>query len=346
MTKRRIHLRASQGDYVATSICGWPAVETTDDRGAVTCKMCMATLRRRESGAPLRDEYSHTSASFFEATRRPLPMANLDARTRKLWADVVGSVADLIAEGGSTPVAVKRTTPFASVPHALAELVAVQADGFAQPSTGDPARIEALTGALGGRSVGAPGETRATSQAETLVHVKQALERVFVGNWDAVGCLTPEVCRLAVLLRLVGRKPGVEVAEMIAERMPAEDRPLVTPTRIARIVRYASDELRADLVRRELIEPEAENAATAGRARDEPDDRRASGVHPRVGEDEMAGWLDGWGQIALHLGVSIRTAQRWASEGMPTHVFRGKPQAKADELTAWVEAQRTPRTGT
>ncbi|MCC7539247.1 MAG: hypothetical protein IT379_23695 [Deltaproteobacteria bacterium] len=279
-------------------------------------------------------------------------MTDLDARTRRIWAEVFGGLADLITQGRDRPAittGAKRTTPFASVPHALAEMVAVSVDGFSQSSVSDPARIEALTGALGGRTATAPGESRATSQADNLVHVRTELERLFAGGpWDGVAALTPEVCRLAVLLRLVGRKPGVEVAEMIAERLPEEDRPLVTQSRVARMVRYARAELRAAFERRELIERDEhpDDETTAGQARDTPDDRRVSGVHPVQMEDDMREWLTGWGPIAAHLGVSERTAQRWAGEGMPLHQLRGKVQARPEELTSWVEAQRSPRTGT
>lgn len=63
-------------------------------------------------------------------------------------------------------------------------------------------------------------------------------------------------------------------------------------------------------------------------------------------EGEMAkgDWLNGWGEIATHLGVSERTAQRLKARGLPLRDgLSGGVSARKDELDAWEAKQRKLR---
>ena len=50
--------------------------------------------------------------------------------------------------------------------------------------------------------------------------------------------------------------------------------------------------------------------------------------------------LHGWGEIALALGVTERTAQRYAEipdDPLPLNRFMGRVRARSEDVRAWVE---------
>lgn len=53
-------------------------------------------------------------------------------------------------------------------------------------------------------------------------------------------------------------------------------------------------------------------------------------------------FLNGWKEIAAHVGRGVRTVQRWESIGLPVHRPHGKVRsavvADSDELDQWVRA--------
>ena len=59
-------------------------------------------------------------------------------------------------------------------------------------------------------------------------------------------------------------------------------------------------------------------------------------------------FLNGWKEIASHLGRGVRTVQRWESIGLPVHRPHGKVRsavvAESDELDQWVRATSTRTT--
>ena len=60
------------------------------------------------------------------------------------------------------------------------------------------------------------------------------------------------------------------------------------------------------------------------------------------------GLLSSWKEIAAHLGVNVRTAQKWEAErGLPVRRLpggRGRVMASVEELDAWLEAPRNAET--
>lgn len=77
---------------------------------------------------------------------------------------------------------------------------------------------------------------------------------------------------------------------------------------------------------------------------------KACGLVPRderletmAQSDDAAYDLIGWKQIAAHLGVDERTAQRWQRDGLPIYDYQGSVVARRRELTGWQAAQMKPR---
>ena len=56
--------------------------------------------------------------------------------------------------------------------------------------------------------------------------------------------------------------------------------------------------------------------------------------------------LEGWGEIASHLGTSMDSARRWAAKGLPVKRLRhtGGVVASSAALSAWLTAQVEDRT--
>lgn len=333
--KPRIHLDVTTtGAALVRGLCGSLGGETTEERPRVTCLRCRVRMRRQDAEAEsVRRESYVNDLAFMEETRKPLDRTG----SKRHLAAVVhafSAYADMIIEGSQRPHHVKRERPYASPSHALAELVRTRLDGYPQRSLSDPRRLEALTGALGSIVRTPQGEDRAAAQADHIVHVERALHAAFVAPWDGVPELSPDVCRLIVVARLVGRRPVAEVAELLAERMPEHVRHLVTPRLVGRVTRHAYSEMERDLVERELCEPsETEQEGSGARALD--------------GEADMSGEvsdndLRGMKAIAAFLGVSERTARQYQAEGMPTYNFRGQVEAKSAELRSWRESQTRP----
>jgi hypothetical protein len=61
---------------------------------------------------------------------------------------------------------------------------------------------------------------------------------------------------------------------------------------------------------------------------------------PKAKPESKTGVLTGWGEIANFLGQTVSVAQRWQKEGMPVTREGRFVHASAEELTAWVGAER------
>lgn len=129
---------------------------------------------------------------------------------------------------------------------------------------------------------------------------------------------------------------------------PAPPRSVYVPERSQRSATEVSDELRAhgiDMTPHEvglvcrrvaaLVREAFEGKGWVARA------KRDEGSE---GEMAKGDWLNGWGEIATHLGVSERTAQRLKARGLPLRDgLSGGVSARKDELDAWEAKQRKLR---
>lgn len=128
---------------------------------------------------------------------------------------------------------------------------------------------------------------------------------------------------------------------------PAPPRSVYVPERSQRSATEVSDELRAhgiDMTPHEvglvcrrvaaLVREAFEGKGWVARAKREGSE----------GEMAKGDWLNGWGEIATHLGVSERTAQRLKARGLPLRDgLSGGVSARKDELDAWEAKQRKLR---
>src|SRR3974377_962818 len=85
------------------------------------------------------------------------------------------------------------------------------------------------------------------------------------------------------------------------------------------------------------------------RLKDLSADRRVEPLRFPAAQPPKAGRLHSWKEIAAHLKHSVRTVQRWESEGLPIrrhpHEKRDSVYAYPEELDAWWEKHHSLDSG-
>lgn len=296
----------------AMSLCGWPAVLTTEEPDAVTCELCKR--RMRDARAEQAEERGQlTGGAAYREAHAAL----------SFLADVY--LGQYQGPPLSTP---RRATAFASTAHALASMVLADVDGWTMGSLGDPDRLEQLAGRMGGRATGEDA-FGASSYLDAIVTVRAAWARAWLGVDPTP--LTLDEARACTLLRFVGAEmhdaeSGTQRRQLtpheIAEAMVQRGL-VVSPKMIGRITRHAGSAVYEYLLEREMV----------------PAMRRAKGVES-MAESITDNDLIGWEEIAKFLSTgtpcSVDTARRYARElEMPIYRFQNRVEARSDELREW-----------
>lgn len=204
----------------------------------------------------------------------------VEAIALRIRGEYVG--ADLHAE---------RSTRYASVGHALAELVVYTLDGVPLAAQSDPEQLA--------RRVHLPSDTRSAAApvayrlAEDLAQVQAALGQAF----DPPPVPMPMALRmaqLATVARYAGKRTPTDVRDWLADAGCH-----VTTREVGRITRHGRRRIGVHLWRRGLVALDDSEVA-----------KLVAGLD-----------LEGWGAIAGHLGCSPATAKRWhARHGLPVRV--------------------------
>lgn len=331
MTSARVHLAdpTSTALDLRHAVCGHFAVNTTNDPGRVTCRLCMRVMKREREAIP---EYVD-DRWFLEQTQKPLPMANLTRAQQLLWRHVFEGCARVISESEErvalAPASGVRA-PFSSVSDALCKLVVTRLDGYASPSVGDPDRIKRLTSAKGEYAppVGA-FTSRAQGQAELAAEAYRALAHAYPGPWLAPS-VTVDSCRQILILRIVGGRTRPEIAHDFLETRGIA----LSQKTVGRITSFGFGRMFEWLTERGLI------PAASGRVV-RPEDSEGESVAVKQCTDSD---LFGWDEIAEFMDESLSTVQAWARDrGMPVRRFMGRRvEATREELRAW-RARHTER---
>jgi hypothetical protein len=315
---------ADTSSELSRGVCGFFAVECTDEPGRVTCRVCLRRMHAEREAIP---EYVD-DRWFIEQTQKPLRMSNLTAKEARVWRYALDGCARIITETSADDrprIGIMGTrAPFASVSDAFARLVMTRLDGYADTSAGDPDRIKRLTGQLGGFSAPVGAVTsKAQGQAEMAAEAQRALDHAYRRPWDSPP-VAAQSCREMLLLKLVGGRTDAEIAGDMLERDVA-----VKAGDVRRITRWGFAQAWEWLMGRGLIPS--------------PDGRvvRVDCEVDAVTKSQCTDAdLFGWDEIATFLGQSKAAAQKWAREdAMPIRRFKGRVEAKSDELRAWRERQ-------
>lgn len=312
----RVHSHAGYAaPNVTRSLCGHLAVLTTEDEALVTCQACKRRMRMAA-----RERQVVAGGHLYSGQR-----------LRDLRDGMEGLASQLAGEWMGSRRAARLATRWASIGHALAEMVAVDNDGPGGASMSDPERIELLSGRLGGNTTRS-SVTSVERQADDL-HTVRAAWRVC---WDSVDTrpMTLVEAQGCTLLRYVGgqsedgerrvMRPG-ELSDFLRDERGAE----VTPRSVGRVTGRAGQLVYEYLRERGLI----------------PEHRPYSRVEGSQ-ESKVLGYdYTGWKEICDALAVSRNTAMRWAEredDPLPVDRIGGILRAKRAELEAWIarEAER------
>lgn len=245
--KRRIHVDATKvGDVGRTSLCGYPAVETTHDIVAVTCRVCLARLRTGHDAHPLGDRRkavslgalaSGISGAIVDALRAcagPPPVM-----TPQLWASSCrgaegrrcgscelcrwereAGIWHAVEPWNKTHVAmVDEDRPrWPSVDAALVAFAEYERHGRHEPSACGAMLDRIRRGQSGGKHR-PKRDSRMQMRADDIVHVRAALEVAY--PWSGHARLGPNTCMMFLLARTAGvldkRVEYNELAEMVLE---------------------------------------------------------------------------------------------------------------------------------
>lgn len=312
----RVHAHAGHAAGLTRSLCGHLAVKTTEDEAEVTCQPCKRRLRLARS-----EREAAAGGSLFNGQR-----------LRDLRDGLEGLASQLSGEWLGTRKAARMTTRWASIGHALAEMVAVDNDGPSGASLSDPDRIELLSGRLGGG--GTKGSVTAVErQADDLHTVRAAWCLV----WSILDTspLTLDEARGCTLLRYVGAQSEdgerramrpTEIADFLAGEQGFAS---ATPRAVGRVTGRAGQLVYEHLRERGLVPERRPYARTA-----------VTQEIAVIGYD-----FKSWKDITDALGVSRETARRWSErdeDPLPIDRIGGIVRAKRAEIEAWIarEAER------
>lgn len=315
-------------------------------------------MTHRDADGNALDEHAHLFRDRTEdETKHEIPLPRSQVYTGErlaLLRDGLYGLASIVAgewDGASLAVP-EQQTRWSGIGHALAEWIRVRTEGYGGRSLSDPRRIEQMTGQLGQFYV-VPGEGDAVRLAADLHHVGQAWDLAFDPMPETGGIIGRTHCELALVLRYVGgftckqcrtslgatrdlcecgslqsapeRQSPTQIAEYLSRRLGWP----VTARLVGRVTRHGATSIYAHLRSRELI-PEAPQS--------------------KEGSTDMGTFTDsdlfGWKEIAAYFEVSPDTVRDWHRyHGMPVRRFRGRVEAKSDELNRWREELTQKSTG-
>lgn len=293
--------------------CGDEAVQTTTDRDAVTCERCRARLPAIAETWPIGEEREVSRGAHTLTTRE----AALVERS-------------IVGEAGEPDYR------WRTLEAALAQYVRVIDDGTPMRSSfRDEMPVQ-----------GGTGNTRASGREEVIA-VEVGLERAFTRprTFRDTTLTAADQRQLYELVRF-GRVETKRIAPgrkgTIRQRVPTTaaevaDRDLggrLTPREVGLVIRAGNEAVARHLVEKGELRERAVNEEARG--------RRAEGEEMKLpkGYD-----LEGWKQIADHLGVALSTAESLAAradDANPLPVVRGyigRAIAKSADLDAWSERE-------
>ena len=306
----RVHMSVEHaGATLPGSLCGVLGA-TTRERALVTCRLCLRRL------APIEDHGA--TLVEFDGAERPAVIGARDVGEHGARA----IERSLRGEDSEQPHARFRSWRALHEQHAR-----VVDDGSPVRSTTDPSRF-------GGR-VSSGGAVRTPGGRDDMVEIDLVLERAtaavrVVGGREVTGAMQ----RAIYLARMEGRPLEVAIAAgrkgrivrraslsaaQIAERLGDE----WTAHQVGLVVRWVREAMEPALVEKGLLPARGERVETE-------DAMRVPGMD-----------LEGWGEVAGHLGVSERTARRLAAEErdpLPVQRVRGGTtavRASRVELDRW-----------
>lgn len=320
----RIHMKRGPLDQAPTlaepALCGILGATTTSEAW-VTCRLCLVRLASKAPRltTPTASLTAHTPDAGI-GIERPAVIGTTDVGTIGARAIERSKCGDLDTE----PRARFRSWRALHEQHAR-----VVDDGSPVRSTTDPERF-------GGR-VATGGAVRTPGGRDDMVEIDIALERAtaavrVVGGREVPGALQ----RSIYLARMEGRPidaaiaPGrkgriVRRASLSAEQVAERLGDGWTAHQVGLVVRWVREAMWPALVEKGLLPAPREERAVV-----EEDVMRVPGMD-----------LEGWDEVATHLGVSARTARRLASadvDPLPVHRVRGGTtavRASRAELDAW-----------